>query len=90
MTFKDYHCCPVHYRTELSNTGTPVRLTAGLVSELAIPVNIFNNGDDAYAAQLSFTLPIGLLEFVRVDPRNVSTDIATDGFLSVMHTCTPG
>lgn len=77
-----------------------MQLTAGFVSEIFIPLSITNDGDDAYAAQLSFTLPTGQLEFVRVDPRNVSETnrIATDYTLpgedsenslecTCMHTC---
>ena len=51
---------------------TPDRLTAGLVSNFSIDLTIENNGLDAFLAQLSFTLPTRLLEFVRVEPRTVS------------------
>ena len=50
----------------------PEQLTAGLVSELSIALEITNAGDSAYAAQLSFVIPTGKLEYVRVEPINVS------------------
>jgi len=56
-----------------SQTGeTPTDLVAGLVSNVFVALDISNQGDDAFQAILSFSLPSTLLEFVRVDPRSVS------------------
>ena len=54
---------------------SPSKLTAGFVSELAIPLTITNAGRDAYAAKLEFTLPSERLAFIRIDPLEVSCTI---------------
>lgn len=60
-----------HTRTVFtSDTGTGVDdFVAGLVSNIAINLNVKNFGEDAFRAAMTFVLPSVYLRYIRVDPR---------------------